>query len=210
MPDWAEKVMNPNSDIGRDFEYLALQWYRIFTITNEMKKLKSGYLLKEILDRFTNKTQSTLSPDRSLWMYFAHDITVSNMLNSLGVFEVWFFCQKMSFIICIFVVTLQINLMFFFSINTFHYLQLHQPQYGACIFFELFDRIEPYVRISYKNSTKTNDTPLKIPNCGTNCPLYRLYELYVDILPTKSYTEECALRDNEFLPPAGNPETYSL
>lgn len=88
MSDWAERAMDPRNDIGRDFKYLALQWYRMFTVTTEMKKLKSGYLLKEILDRFTNKIQLTLSPDRSLWMYFAHDITITNMLNSLGVFEV--------------------------------------------------------------------------------------------------------------------------
>lgn len=84
LPDWAKNVMTP----GGDFEYLAFYWYKIFTPTTEMKKFKSGYLLKEILDRFTNKTQLTLSPNRSLWMYFAHDITIANMLSSLGVFKV--------------------------------------------------------------------------------------------------------------------------
>lgn len=53
-----------------------------------MKQLKSGFLLKEILDRFKNKTQLSLSPNRRLWMYFAHDNTIANMLNSLGVFKV--------------------------------------------------------------------------------------------------------------------------
>lgn len=73
---------------GGDFERIALYWYRLFTATTEMKKLRAGYLIKEIFDRFTNKTQSTLSPNRSLWMYFGHDITLSNVLNSLGVFNV--------------------------------------------------------------------------------------------------------------------------
>lgn len=71
-----------------DFQRLAFYWFRMFTATPEMKKLRSGYLLKEILDRFTNKTQTQLSPDRSLWMYFGHDNTVADMLNSLGVFNV--------------------------------------------------------------------------------------------------------------------------
>lgn len=53
----------------------------------EMKKLRSGYLLKEILDRSKNKTSSTLSPDRSLWMYFAHDNSIADMLNSLGLYK---------------------------------------------------------------------------------------------------------------------------
>lgn len=85
LPKWAEKNMVP----GSDFEDLAFYWFRMFTARNEMKKLRSGYLLKQILDRFTNKTLSTLSPNRSLWMYFGHDITLGNMLNSLGVYNVY-------------------------------------------------------------------------------------------------------------------------
>lgn len=77
---------------GGDFEFISISWYGLFTQTTEMKRLRSGFLLKEILDRFTNKTLSTLSPDRNLWLYFAHDITLSNMLNSLGLYKViaWF------------------------------------------------------------------------------------------------------------------------
>lgn len=70
-----------------DFEYLALSWYSIYSYTNEMKKLKSGFLLKDILDRFSRKVNSTLSPDRSLWLYYAHDITMTNMLSTLGFFK---------------------------------------------------------------------------------------------------------------------------
>lgn len=82
LPDWAKKV------IHGDFEYLNNMWYIIFTATTELKKIRSGYLLKEILDHFTSKILKTLSPNRTLWMYFAHDITIANMLNSLGLFKV--------------------------------------------------------------------------------------------------------------------------
>lgn len=60
----------------------------LFIQSTEMKKLKSGFLLKDILDRFSRKKDSTLDPDQSLYLYFAHDITLSNMLNSLGLFKV--------------------------------------------------------------------------------------------------------------------------
>lgn len=73
---------------GGDFEYLALFHFKIFTPTIEMKKLKSGFLLIEMLNRFMAKSQATLLPDYSLFMYFAHDNTIANMLNSLGLFEV--------------------------------------------------------------------------------------------------------------------------
>lgn len=84
IPPWAQEVMKP----GSEFEHLALIYFTIFARTTEMKKLRSGYLLKEILDRSINKTLSTLLPDRSLWMYFAHDNTLADMLNSLGLYEV--------------------------------------------------------------------------------------------------------------------------
>lgn len=73
---------------GGDFEKIATLYFPISTHTIEMKKLKSGFLLKEILDRFSDKIQSKLSPDRKLWMYFAHDATIAFMLNSLGLFNV--------------------------------------------------------------------------------------------------------------------------
>lgn len=75
---------------GSDFEYLALSFLSIHTTTNEMKKIKAGYLLQTIFNRLTNKTKSTLKPDRSLVMSFGHDITLVNVLNSLGLYEVEF------------------------------------------------------------------------------------------------------------------------
>ena len=71
--------MDNDSDLNR----LTLKAYRFWTATNEFKKFHSGFLLKEILDRFSSKLNSTLSPNRSLWLYFAHDATIQDMLNSL-------------------------------------------------------------------------------------------------------------------------------
>lgn len=51
---------------------------------------------------------------------------------------------------------------------------------------------------------------MEIPNCGTKCPLYRMYELYDDVLPKQSYEKECQLRDGETYPPGGNPELNEL
>ncbi|XP_031631785.1 lysosomal acid phosphatase-like [Contarinia nasturtii] len=84
LPSWAKRVMVPNGE----FEKLAVTKFITFTPTTELKMLRSGYLLKEILDRCKNKTLSELSPDQSqrMYMYFAHDFTVANLLNSLGLF----------------------------------------------------------------------------------------------------------------------------
>lgn len=85
IPDWAWNLMSP----GGDFENLALFWYELQTYSDEMKKIKAGYLLKIIFDRMKSKIQSTLKPDRSLYMYFGHDTNIIHILNSLGMYKVY-------------------------------------------------------------------------------------------------------------------------
>lgn len=70
-------------------EYLTAINFVAFTHTTEMKKAKAGFLIKEIFERFKNKTRSLLEPDRSLWIYSAHDNTIINVLNALNVYEVF-------------------------------------------------------------------------------------------------------------------------
>lgn len=84
IPAWAAEVMRP----GSKFEYLALNYFTIFAKTDEMKKLRSGYLLDEILQRSKQKSMGTLLPDRVLSMYFGHDNALADTLISLGLYEV--------------------------------------------------------------------------------------------------------------------------
>lgn len=69
-------------------EYIATFDFKTYTDTPQLARLKSGFLLKEIIDHFYQKANSTLQPNRSVWMYSAHDITITNMLNSLNLYEV--------------------------------------------------------------------------------------------------------------------------
>lgn len=52
------------------------------------------------------------------------------------------------------------------------------------------------------------DPALMIPDCGTKCPLEKLYELYKDWLPTQSSEKECKLREGE--EKVENPLSYVL
>lgn len=72
---------------GTDFEWVSNRAFQVLTNTPELARLKIGFLLREILDRLDQKIESKLSPDRSLWIYSAHDTTIANVLNSLGLFE---------------------------------------------------------------------------------------------------------------------------
>lgn len=69
-------------------QWIAARSFATKTATPQLARLKAGFLLKEILMRFKNKTESVLKPNRSMWVYSAHDTTIGNVLNSLGVFEV--------------------------------------------------------------------------------------------------------------------------
>lgn len=46
-----------------------------------------GPLIGEILEHMKQKSKGTLSPDRELFIYSAHDTTVANILMTLGLFD---------------------------------------------------------------------------------------------------------------------------
>lgn len=49
-----------------------------------------GPLLKEMVGHFQAKRSGSLSPDRKVWFYSAHDATISAFLNTLKVFDIHF------------------------------------------------------------------------------------------------------------------------
>lgn len=51
---------------------------------------------------------------------------------------------------------------------------------------------EYYVQIFYKNSIK-NPEAIYIPECGTACPLAKMYDLYDDIIPKNDFQTECLI-----------------
>lgn len=69
-------------------EEATLNKFKLDTSTPFLAKIKSGFLLKDILDRFMNKSRAILDPDRSFWVYSGHDITISRILNTLGILKV--------------------------------------------------------------------------------------------------------------------------
>lgn len=83
LPEWTNHVIE-------DSKFLSEYWLKVNSGTTELRKLKGGFLFKEILDRFSKKIHSTLSPDYKLYLYSGHDITVAAILSSLGLFEVIF------------------------------------------------------------------------------------------------------------------------
>lgn len=73
---------------GGDFEWAAGFGHKIRTATTEMARLLFGFLIREILDRFSAKISSTLTPDRIIWIYSGHDATLVGILDTLRLFKV--------------------------------------------------------------------------------------------------------------------------
>ncbi|XP_031636577.1 prostatic acid phosphatase-like [Contarinia nasturtii] len=83
LPSWTEDMMNSDSTMSIFIRHL----FKMLTHTTEMKKLKSGFLLKEMLERFAEKAEAKLSPDHRLYIYSGHDNTISNLLNALNLYD---------------------------------------------------------------------------------------------------------------------------
>ncbi|XP_031634120.1 prostatic acid phosphatase-like [Contarinia nasturtii] len=82
MPKWTQKVI-----AQPEYESIAVLSLIRGTETPEMAHLSSGFLIREILERFKEKIKSNLVPDRSLFFYFANDATIARVLNVLGLFD---------------------------------------------------------------------------------------------------------------------------
>lgn len=83
VPEWVDKALE-----SKDINYLASLGYKTVTWTTEMKKIRAGFLLKDILDRFKEKAASRLNPDYSFWLYMTQGTMIVNLLNSLNMYEV--------------------------------------------------------------------------------------------------------------------------
>jgi len=81
LPDWTENIY------PEEIRPLAERSYTLFTETNLMKRIKGGAFLTEILIKMQNKRKRNLNPDRKIFLYSGHDVTLVNVMNSLGILD---------------------------------------------------------------------------------------------------------------------------
>ncbi|XP_063242521.1 prostatic acid phosphatase-like [Bacillus rossius redtenbacheri] len=82
LPDWVWPYYpNPLKNL-----YL-LEIFIAEAGTTDLQRLSAGPMLKEIIENMQAKVNATLSPDRSLYVYSAHDSNVVNTLQALKVFN---------------------------------------------------------------------------------------------------------------------------
>lgn len=83
LPAWAE-----DTDVYPErMRRLAERTLRVYTETPYMLRMRGGALLTVWLDNMLARRQRTLQPDRALFVYAAHDVTMVNVARALGVLE---------------------------------------------------------------------------------------------------------------------------
>ncbi|KAK9505305.1 hypothetical protein O3M35_009393 [Rhynocoris fuscipes] len=79
LPEWTKEVfpVKMKEPAGLSFA--------IPTYTTELKRLRGGPLVKEMLDNMQKKIDGNL--ERNISVYSGHDTTIGNLLNTMGIFN---------------------------------------------------------------------------------------------------------------------------
>lgn len=157
LPDWTETIF-PEKMLPLAERSLAL-----FTETPLMKKIKGGAIVSELLDNMIRRRSGILTPERSIFIYSAHDVTLVNLMRALGVVD-------------------QATGKPDFSATLV--AELHH----SITFDDDFELKFVY----YFNSEDKYPKELRIPNCGDPCSLTRFSQL-MESVHLKSYDEMCQL-----------------
>lgn len=158
--------------------FLAEQSYVDLVATPDMQRIKAGPLIKLITDQMKAKVNGTLEPaERKLFLYSAHDWTITNLLIALKVWK-----RQMPNFAAMILMELHQK-----SDNEDYHVEVCLVSYLSLIFlifillFQLF----------YQNGPKAPLVALILPGCTMRCPLNRVLELIEDVLPTDTYDEMC-------------------
>lgn len=84
LPDWANETLKLNDTLN----YLSAVGYYCLTCTNEMKKLRAGFLIKEMLDNFKEEIASIQPSKKPLKIYVTQADILVSVLSALNLFDV--------------------------------------------------------------------------------------------------------------------------
>lgn len=86
MEDWEKEAIEKDGPM----EHIAKTVYKIRGMP-ELVRIRSGFLIKEMLKRFSEKIDVKLKPDvdeLKVYMYSAHSSTITTLMNGLGLEQV--------------------------------------------------------------------------------------------------------------------------
>ncbi|XP_075209853.1 prostatic acid phosphatase-like [Lycorma delicatula] len=159
LPEWTDTIY-PNP-----IKTAAAHIYSLQTYSPEQKRLKSGPLLKDMLQHFKLKLgDSSYVPDnleeaelikkQKVWLYSGHDETLGSLLNSLNLYN------------------------------------LINPPFASAVLIELREKDgNNFITVTYHNSTTEPPYLLTIPGCSELCPYKTFIELTHPIIPYDWFAE---------------------
>ncbi|XP_054011568.1 lysosomal acid phosphatase-like [Hylaeus anthracinus] len=145
LPEWTDKFFN------KEMREIAARSLAIFTSNTLQRRLRGGPLLKEILGRMQASKSGT--DTRRAYLYSAHDITLVNILRTMGFTSEYFKPDYGATLV----------------------FQLHGVTDAA-------EDAEVKLLYLNDTNTNT-PYPMKIPNCGTPCLLGNLSDIWKDVIP---------------------------
>lgn len=172
-------------------QYIREVNYKIKS-TPQLVRLKTGFLIKDIFDRFAQKIDGTLKPtNRTLWVYSGHSTTIKLLFNSLGLSSVctasfWMLRRrKFQYEIGKESIKLPCSCFVLFS------KQLSFPGYGCSLHWELYKTSDNkfYIQLYYRKPNEENPTPLSLPGCGDTYTLEHFRSMHKNIIPGDFDTE---------------------
>lgn len=160
LPDWTEgvfpeKMLQPTE-----------RSYTLFTETLYMKKVKGGALLSDIVDKMVKKRNGLLSPNRRIFVYSGHDVTLVNLMNTIGILGET--TPKPDY-----GATLAIEL---------HHSYLYRDDLEVKLYY-------------YFNTEDRFPKEIPIPNCDHPCSLTNFESAMSKILLRDDYDEICQILD---------------
>lgn len=82
LPEWTAPLY-PERALSFYSGYMRL----MYTPTAELKRLRGGVIISEFLRTMRAKRDGTLDPDRSIFLYSGHDLTLVSLLNSMEMLD---------------------------------------------------------------------------------------------------------------------------
>lgn len=156
LPDWT-KGFYPEP-----IRTIAVEGAKFRTGTTLLQKLKVGPFLQEVINNIRAKQDKKLNPDRDIFIYSGHDLTIVNWLHAMQVYD--------NRTIPDYGATITIE---------GHVNNQKSDKFEVRMFY-------------FNNFATKTPKELFMPNCGPPCMLQTFVELYKHLLPKRSREAECS------------------
>lgn len=81
LPEWTKEVF------PEELLTMAKRNLAVLTENTYMKRIKGGSFVTEVVDTMHKKREASLFPDRNIYIYSGHDVTLVNIMRAMEIIE---------------------------------------------------------------------------------------------------------------------------